>query len=512
MIIDFSAYPAGTEIVLTNTAPAPYPGSEGVGVVPQIMKFIVTDQPGETTPIPGNLRPLEILAESKSVITRDFELRKESDPCAGTTWLINGLGWDDITEFPQLGSTEIWRFINPTEITHPMHVHLVQFQLLDRQVFELVDDVITPVGSPIPPQPEEVGWKDTIQVHPMEIVRIIARFEGFTGKFPYHCHILEHEDHEMMRQFKVIATCDDVSDCADVDGNGIRDNNCRWWACVDGLCQDTDVPFADLGGQFGSCTPDGTADGNDRFHALNCFANVDSDQQPGYPCEDNPPDALNVDGGGPFGICEPDGVCDGNDAFAALNAFAGSTNCSCPPTGSPTPEFPQPAYTAELRLRPTQRMIAPGGTVEIDVYLDSALADLRGYQLHLDSLGGHSGALELVDIAVRQASVLHRATRQPPIRAERRLRKTEAPESALWSAFNIATHQMVVGMDQTGVAVRPGYLATFTYRATKNAAGRFAVVVQADPETRTARTFLFPTPENGRIDITTTPISIQVAR
>ena len=56
---------------------------------------------------------------------------------------------------------------------------------------------------------------------------------------------------------------------------------------------------------------------HDNFHALNCFANVDADQNPGYPCESNSPAALNVDAGGPFGDCNPDGVCDGNDAFHA---------------------------------------------------------------------------------------------------------------------------------------------------------------------------------------------------
>jgi FtsP/CotA-like multicopper oxidase with cupredoxin domain len=72
------------------------------------------------------------------VLTRDFSLSKGSDPCAGSMWTINGLGWDDITEYPVLGTTEIWRFINESGMSHPMHMHLVQFQVLDRQPFTRV--------------------------------------------------------------------------------------------------------------------------------------------------------------------------------------------------------------------------------------------------------------------------------------------------------------------------------------------------------------------------------------
>jgi spore coat protein A len=92
--------------------------------------------------------------------------------------------------------------VNRSGITHPMHMHLVMFQVLDRQAFEEIGGNVVPIGSPVPPPPHEAGWKDTVQVGPNEIVRVIARFERYTGRFSYHCHILEHEDHEMMRQFK----------------------------------------------------------------------------------------------------------------------------------------------------------------------------------------------------------------------------------------------------------------------------------------------------------------------
>jgi hypothetical protein len=212
VIVDFEFYAAGTEIILTNSAPAPFPGTPGEGVIPDIMKFIVSTESGYTLSVPATLRPLETLDELDAVEFRDFELQKGSDPCTGTAWLINGLGWDDITEYPELGTTEVWRFTNRSGVMHPMHMHLVMFEVLDRQAFEEVGGQVVPIGSPIPPPPEEAGWKDTVRVDASEIVRVIARFEDFKGKFPYHCHILEHEDHEMMRQFETVSCGDGALD------------------------------------------------------------------------------------------------------------------------------------------------------------------------------------------------------------------------------------------------------------------------------------------------------------
>jgi hypothetical protein len=86
-----------------------------------------------------------------------------------------------------------------------MHMHLVSFQILDRQPFVLQGGAIVPTGPPVPPDASEAGWKDTAPVGPNEILRVIARFEDYAGQYAYHCHILEHEDHEMMRQFKSVA-------------------------------------------------------------------------------------------------------------------------------------------------------------------------------------------------------------------------------------------------------------------------------------------------------------------
>jgi hypothetical protein len=126
------------------------------------------------------------------------------DECTGGMWMINDLHWDHVTEYPRLGATEIWRFVNRSAIAHPMHLHLVMFQVLDRQAFTVEGDSVIAVGPRIPPDPTQAGWKDTVPVLPNEMVRVIARFEDYTGRFAYHCHILEHEDHEMMRQFEVV--------------------------------------------------------------------------------------------------------------------------------------------------------------------------------------------------------------------------------------------------------------------------------------------------------------------
>jgi hypothetical protein len=101
-----------------------------------------------------------------------------------------------------------------------MHLHLVQFQILDRQALMFVNGVTTPVGSPVPPADYERGWKDTVNVGAGERVRVIATFTDYPGKFAYHCHMLEHEDWDMMRQFEVLAP---PGDDAGVAGDGAPD-------------------------------------------------------------------------------------------------------------------------------------------------------------------------------------------------------------------------------------------------------------------------------------------------
>jgi FtsP/CotA-like multicopper oxidase with cupredoxin domain len=103
-------------------------------------------------------------------------------------------GWDDpITENPALNSIEIWEMYNFTEDAHPIHIHEVQFQLVDRRPFE---------GASRPPESWETGFKDTIIAYPEEITRVKALFD-LPGLYVWHCHIVEHEDNEMMRPYRV---------------------------------------------------------------------------------------------------------------------------------------------------------------------------------------------------------------------------------------------------------------------------------------------------------------------
>jgi spore coat protein A len=248
VVVDFAGYAAGTEILLQNSAGAPYPN--GAVDLTRVMKFRVTSTVGDTDPLPATLRTIPPLDPASAVVTRDLRLKLSgTDGCGRSVWQINQLGWDDITEYPELGTVEIWRFINDSGVSHPMHMHLVQFQILDRDTFTKDGNGnIVPGGHPQPPPAEENGWKDTAMVAPGEILRVIMRFEGFKGRYPYHCHILEHEDHEMMRQFETVSCSDAEIDpteaCDDGAANGTLASCCTTtcdYAAQATACDDGDA-------------------------------------------------------------------------------------------------------------------------------------------------------------------------------------------------------------------------------------------------------------------------------
>ncbi len=299
--------------------------------------------------------------------------------------------------------------------------------------------------------------------------------------------------------------CRSVAECADINGDGVRDDNCVYWACESGACAGTAIVYADMGGQFGVCPPDGVADGNDSFQTLNCFADTSPDGNGPFECEPDPPFAFNVDAGGEFGACPSDGVCDGNDAFQALNAFGGATTCACPLDGGPAPVgrvVVDVVARARLRLVAGTRRLRAGEFLNVDVHLDTPLPDLRGFQLHLASEGGRSGRLELVDIAIRRGTAL----------AAGLVERDGDQAAAEWQAFNRSTAQMVVGTSAPGTAVEPGYLATFTYRASPDARGRFVITLLDDLHDSTQRTYLFPTPSGALIDLAGShPLTVEVA-
>jgi spore coat protein A len=164
VIVDFSGLPAGTELYLINEGPdEPYGGGEPVAdfdpadpaTTGQVMKFVVAAPASTDTSTP---------------------------PSRLTLPAFNRLG------------TEIWELWNFTEDAHPSHLHQVQFQVIDRQPFD---------GTARPPELSEFGDKDTVLAFPAEITRVTARFD-IAGRYVWHCHIVDHEDNEMMRPYLVV--------------------------------------------------------------------------------------------------------------------------------------------------------------------------------------------------------------------------------------------------------------------------------------------------------------------
>ena len=118
------------------------------------------------------------------------------------------LWMDPVTENPDVGATEVWEFYNTTGDAHPMHVHEVAFEVVNRQLLAVdpaTGELLVPLtstGPVMPPEPWETGVKDTVIAYPGQVTRIRARF-SVAGQFVWHCHIVEHEDNEMMRPFRI---------------------------------------------------------------------------------------------------------------------------------------------------------------------------------------------------------------------------------------------------------------------------------------------------------------------
>ena len=213
MIIDFSGR-EGRRIVLSNDAPAPYPS--GGKLIPHlVMQFRVNPLPtenGRAYSVPSTLSTVKRMDETTSIKTRRLTL----DEIMGAggiqhKMLLNGKAFmDPVTEDPEIGTAEIWEFVNATIDAHPIHLHAVHFQLLDRRTFDTkkytATGEIVYANRVLAPVPAESGWKDTILCPPGQVTRIIARFEGAPGKYVWHCHTLEHEDNEMMRPLALRGT------------------------------------------------------------------------------------------------------------------------------------------------------------------------------------------------------------------------------------------------------------------------------------------------------------------
>jgi spore coat protein A len=182
LIVDFSGSALGASIILQNRG--------GEGRTASIMEFRVNRNERENAIVPAFLTPWQELGAP--LVTREFTLNRISTNGA-LTWVINGDAFDSpgrVVPTPKLDSIEHWRFINPTNHPHPMHLHLVQFQVVN------ID------GEP--QDPSDFGWKDTVVVPPGSEVTVATKFSGYLGKYVFHCHNLEHEDFAMMGEFEVV--------------------------------------------------------------------------------------------------------------------------------------------------------------------------------------------------------------------------------------------------------------------------------------------------------------------
>ncbi|MHC6592708.1 multicopper oxidase family protein [Arthrobacter sp. C152] len=248
LVVDFAGFKAGTTVVLENSARVPFPdGPESVrrGGMPlrQIMQFTVQSRSGYDVPVPDHLRarPITRLADLPTA-TRPMALVEVANgDDVPIMALLNNRTFDspDITTV-RSDTLEQWELINTTGDAHPIHLHFTQFQVVGRQKFDVdaylsatgfVDGetglLVPGQGSTVPATPfligrekaapaNERGWKDTVVAMPGEVTRIRVPFgagaaggaplaigSSFTGEYVWHCHILEHEDNDMMQRYVI---------------------------------------------------------------------------------------------------------------------------------------------------------------------------------------------------------------------------------------------------------------------------------------------------------------------
>jgi spore coat protein A, manganese oxidase len=197
LVVDFAPH-RGERIVLSSDSFA-------------LMQFRVgVEAVQDSSALPSALRPLGSIVESTAVRTRRLTLDEENSPVGESMgMLLNNTPWHmPITEKPVQGTTEIWEFMNLTEDVHPIHLHMVRFQLLDRRRFDVFQYMNTGelryTSDVLLPEASERGWKDTVRANSETVTRILVPFHGYPGRYVWHCHILEHEDNEMMRPFEIL--------------------------------------------------------------------------------------------------------------------------------------------------------------------------------------------------------------------------------------------------------------------------------------------------------------------
>ena len=247
VLVDFSKLQHGTTVIVRNDANTPFPSGDPVdpNTTGQVMQFTVTKDLGfKAQKLPATLNTMPVLTPTNT--RQEVLFEKESDVTGNPLAIyLNGLSYDaPVTENPAVGTTEEWDIVNPTMDTHPIHLHLIQFEVLNRQKMDtdrymadwialnaglsIAGDGTPPwssepqkldvtsylIGTPTAPDPNEQGWKDTVRMNPGEITRIRARWTAQDGSpftfdptvgpgYVWHCHIIDHEDNEMMRPYVV---------------------------------------------------------------------------------------------------------------------------------------------------------------------------------------------------------------------------------------------------------------------------------------------------------------------
>lgn len=254
IIFDLTNVSLGTNITITNDAAAPFPTpSPDSPLIPELMQFRVSlprTSPDDSTP-PDQLKlpPITRLTPTPRAPQRQLVLKEDNAATGNPIHVrINQKFFfqGPVEETPKVGTTEIWQYINLTPDAHPMHIHLVRFQVHNRQNLDVpgytavylawVDAGRDPAtkpnldhflqGDPLPPAPDEMGWKDTVKAYPGMVTRVIATFDvpnlvsdddngdhgvddreigtRLPADYVFHCHILEHEDNDMMRLYQVV--------------------------------------------------------------------------------------------------------------------------------------------------------------------------------------------------------------------------------------------------------------------------------------------------------------------
>ena len=226
VLVDFSALASRTTHITNSKPPSPVTApAPPLSAVMQIRVGKTVSQPGPTAipaTLPGRAANLSNPATTRYITLNEIDV---DEP----TWFLNlnGVHFEEgpVTEAPRVGTVEDWVYINMTGDTHPMHTHLVTFQVVGRTPFDVdayeeayegprgvpggFDPTPFATGPMEPPAPEERGFKDTVKVNPGYFTTIRAKFDlpaGVTAPQTYvhHCHIVEHEDNDMMRPFEVV--------------------------------------------------------------------------------------------------------------------------------------------------------------------------------------------------------------------------------------------------------------------------------------------------------------------